>query len=146
MTNLPNLPGEHAATGSPWYRRLWESDGFRRVLRTFLIAFLGLLVPGALGWLNDLTEWARSEGQAPLPDARSLAYVGVMAVGAGFIAVLNALWIGVEDATGKGVLRQVTPKPRPGERGVFDVRMAAGAALAIGVVVLLLILFDYRGR
>ena len=30
-----------------------------------------------LGWLNGLTEWANSNGQAPFPDARSLAFVGV---------------------------------------------------------------------
>lgn len=93
-------------------RRLWESDGFRRVLRTFLFAFGGIALPGLLGWLNALTEWANAQGQAPFPDARSLAFLGVAAVAAGFIAVLNALWVLVEDYTGRGVLREVARRPR----------------------------------
>lgn len=135
-----SLPGEHARTESPWYRRLWASDGFRRVVRTFLFAFLGTALPGLLGWLNDLTEWAQGQGQTPLPDAGSLAYLGVAAISAGFIALINGLWVAGEDASGKGFLRQVPARNDPGDRGAFDVRMAAGAALALAVVAILLLL------
>lgn len=133
-------PGEHARTESPWYRRLIASDGFRRVVRTYLFAFLGTALPGLLGWLNDLTQWAQGQGQTPLPDARSLAYLGVAAISAGFIALINGLWVVGEDATGKGFLRQVPARQDPGDRGAFDVRMAAGAALALAIVAVLLIL------
>lgn len=81
-------------------KTLFDSDAVKRVARTFVYAFLGILVPGLLGWLGDLTDWARANGQAPLPDAHSLAYLGVAAIGAGFVAVLNALGIVVENATG----------------------------------------------
>ena len=84
-------------------------DALRRAARTFMQTALALLLPGLLGWLNGLTEWARAEGQAPFPDARSLAYLGVVAIVAGVVAVVTLIWNGIEDATGHGVLRQVPP-------------------------------------
>jgi len=92
-------------------------DSLRRVARTFLIAFLGIAIPGLLSWLHDLTEWANGQGQTPFPDARSLAFLAIAAICAGFIALLNLLVVWVEDSTGKGFLRTVPPKPRRGERG-----------------------------
>lgn len=80
-------------------------DSVRRAVRTFLITTLALFVPGLLGWLNELTQWAGSEGQRPFPDGTSLAYLGVSAIVAGVVAVVNLLWNAVEDATGKGLLR-----------------------------------------
>lgn len=82
-------------------------ESVRRAIRTFVISTLGMLLPGIFGWLNDLTTWAKSDGQQPFPDARSLAYLGVCAIVAGVIAALNLIWNWVEDASGKGFLRQV---------------------------------------
>jgi uncharacterized membrane protein YdfJ with MMPL/SSD domain len=124
------------------YRGIWSSDAVRRVVRTFLQAFLGLLLPGLLGWLNALTDWANDGGQAPFPDARSLAYVGIAAVAAGFIAVVTAVMTGIEDLTGKGFLRNVPPAPPSpprNERGSAYVTWS-GLALAVLVVVLLVLL------
>lgn len=84
-------------------------DSLKRAGRTFLQTALALLVPGLLGWLNGLTEWARAEGQAPFPDARSLAYLGIVAIVAGAVAVVTLLWNSIEDATGHAVLRSVPP-------------------------------------
>lgn len=92
-------------------------DSLRRVVRTFLIAFLGIAIPGALSWLHDLTEWANGQGQTPFPDARSLAFLAVAAICAGFIALLNLLVVWVEDSTGRGFLRAVPPKPPRTPRG-----------------------------
>lgn len=86
-------------------------DSLRRAIRTFVIATLALFVPGLLGWLNDLTEWARGEGSTPFPDAHGLAYLGVAAITGGVIALVNLLWNWIEDASGKGFLRAVPPKP-----------------------------------
>lgn len=81
------------------------SDAVRRAIRTFVITTLALFVPGLLGWLNELTQWASSEGQRPFPDGQGLAYLGVSAIVAGVVAVINLAWNVVEDATGKGLLR-----------------------------------------
>ena len=80
-------------------------DSLRRALRTFIITTVALFIPGLLGWLNAVTEWARGEGSTPFPDAHGLAYLGVSAIVAGVVAVVNLLWNAVEDATGKGLLR-----------------------------------------
>lgn len=82
-------------------------DSILRAVRTFVIATLALFVPGLLGWLNDLTEWARGEGSTPFPDAHGLAYLGVAAIAGGVIALVNLLWNWIEDVSGKGFLRSV---------------------------------------
>jgi len=80
-------------------------DSVRRAIRTFLQTALALFIPGLLGWLNDLTAWARDQGQAPFPDGKGLAYLGVVAIVAGVVGLVNLLWNLVEDAAGKGFLR-----------------------------------------
>lgn len=105
-------------------------DAARRAIRTFLQTAVALLLPGIFGWLNALTDWAKSEGQAPFPDARSIAYLGVVAIVSGFVAAVTLLWNGIEDAAGKGLLRAVPPKPVRPDTG------AAAPALLLGVGVL----------
>lgn len=113
-------------------------DSLRRALRTFLQTALALLVPGLLGWLNAITEWARGEGQTPFPDARSFAYVGIVAILSGIIAAVTLLWNMIEDALGHGVLR-TPPAGNPGDAGRADVLTAVLVVLVV-VVVLVLIL------
>lgn len=86
-------------------------DSIRRAIRTFLITTLALFVPGLLGWLNELTQWAAGQGSTPFPDGRGLAYLGVSAIVAGVVAAVNLAWNAVEDATGHGVLRSTPPAP-----------------------------------
>lgn len=83
------------------------NESIRRALRTFVITALALFVPGLLGWLNDLTEWANAHGEVPFPDGRGLAYLAVSATVAGVVAVINLVWNLLEDATGHGMLREV---------------------------------------
>lgn len=110
-------------------------DSLRRAIRTFIITTLGLFIPGLLGWLNDLTSWARGEGSTPFPDAHGLAYLAVSAIVAGVIALVNLLWNFVEDAAGKGLLRTVDAKPvTPPQRGAVS-----WPALLIGVVVVVVV-------
>lgn len=77
----------------------------KRAARTFAYAFAAVLVPGLLGWLHALTEWARAQGATPFPDATGLAYLAVSAIVAGVIACVNLLGIVAEDATGRKPLR-----------------------------------------
>jgi predicted secreted protein len=115
-------------------------DAVRRALRTFIITTLALFVPGLLGWLNALTEWARGEGSTPFPDAHGLAYLAVSAITAGVVALINLLWNVVEDALGKGLLRTVPSKPARPEDGAASLRLTLTAAVAIWVVFMVLCL------
>ena len=86
-------------------------ESIRRAVRTFVITVLALVIPGLLGFLNAITDWARSEGQAPFPDGTSLIYVVTSALVAGVVAVINLAWNAIEDASGKGFLRDVLNGP-----------------------------------
>lgn len=79
------------------------SDTVKRVLRTFVISFVALFVPSALGFMGEITEWAAAKGQQPFPDLSVLGYAGVIAISAGVIAVLNLVVNLIEDATGKSL-------------------------------------------
>lgn len=81
-----------------------------RVIRTFVIAFLGILIPGLLDWLNELTKWAADDGQKAFPPLDNLTFVFVSALVAACIAVVNLVVVLIEDSTGKGFLRDVPPK------------------------------------
>lgn len=85
-------------------------DTIRRAVRTFVITTLGLFVPGLLGWLNNVTEWAAGNGTSPFPDGHGLVYLGVSACVAGIVALVNLAWNALEDGIGKGFLRNVPPK------------------------------------
>lgn len=89
-----------------------SNDGVRRSIRTFLIAFFGIFIPGAFQFLHGVTEWATTQGQKPFPDMHSASFLLVVAVCAGMIALLNLVVTWLEDKTGKGFLR--TPQgPTP---------------------------------
>lgn len=80
-------------------------DSLRRAIRTFIITTLALFIPGLLGWLNDITAWARGNGETPFPDGHGLLFLLVSACIAGLISLVNLVWNMIEDAAGKGVLR-----------------------------------------
>lgn len=61
----------------------------KRAMRVYLVAFGAIFVPGVIGWLNLVTQWSRSQGQAPFPNAHSLAFIGVTAIVAGCVALCN---------------------------------------------------------
>jgi len=96
-------------------------ESVRRALRTFLITTIALFVPGLLGWLNEVTKWARDEGSTPFPDGRGLAFLGVSAIVAGVVAVVNLLWNVIEDASGHAVLRDVPDRGARGEGGYLRI-------------------------
>lgn len=86
-------------------KALLSHESIRRAVRTFVISTLALFVPGLLGWLNALTEWANSQGTEPFPDGVGLAYLGVAAITGGVIAVVNLAWNMIEDTSGHAMLR-----------------------------------------
>lgn len=87
-------------------RRSGLGESAKRAIRTFVISTLTLFVPGLLGWLNEVTKWARAEGDVPFPDGRGLAFLGVAAIVGGAIALVNLIWNWIEDSSGHGFLRE----------------------------------------
>lgn len=83
-----------------------KSKQAKRAYFTFLIAFAVLVIPGALGWLHDVTAWAESQGQDPFPEATSLWFVVVQGIVAGTIALVNLLWNFVESKVGKSTFNR----------------------------------------
>lgn len=83
-----------------------SKDATRRAARTFLVAFAVLFIPGLLGWLHDLTAWAAASGATPFPDAHGLLWLAVSALTSAAIGLVNLLWLHVEDASGKALLRK----------------------------------------
>jgi hypothetical protein len=112
----------------------------RGAIRTFVVTTLALFIPGLLGWLNALTEWARGEGSTPFPDAHGLAYLGVSAITAGVVALVQLAWNAVEDASGKGFLRTVPPvaERTKGDPGQVNVLYAILVVIALVVLIVLL--------
>ena len=80
-------------------------DSVRRAIRTFIITTLGLFIPGLLGWLNDVTRWANGNGETPFPDGSGLLFLAISACVGGIVALVNLVWNMLEDAWGKGLLR-----------------------------------------
>lgn len=96
-------------------------DSIKRAIRTAIVTALALWIPGLLGWLNELTEWARAEGSTPFPDAHGLAYLGVVAIVGAVVGLVQWLWNLIEDGIGHGLLRTVAVRPDRGEGGFLRI-------------------------
>jgi hypothetical protein len=114
-------------------------DSIKRALRTAIVAALVIWIPGLLGWLNAVTQWARDEGATPFPDAHGLAYLGVSAIVGGVIGLVQWILNVIEDGIGHGFLRTVPPRPAKGQGGRADVLYVLAVVLVI-VVILILVL------
>lgn len=79
----------------------------KMAVRSFVFAFLGILVPGLLDWLNELTKWAPGR---PFPEVATLGLLVIAATAAGFTAVVTLVWRAVEGKSGKGFLRPNPPR------------------------------------
>lgn len=115
-------------------------ESVRRVVRTFVVSFLGLFIPGLLGFLHAVTDWAATKGQEPFPDASNLTYVAVSALSAASIALVQLIWNATEDAAGKGFLRDVPPTPARRRAEGGRVVLGSGLLVLLLIVVLLIIL------
>lgn len=117
-------------------------DALVSFLRVWVLGTLALWIPGLLGWINDVTAWARHQGATPFPDAHGLAFLFVAAITSAFVAAMAGAVRFLENVTGKTVLpraagpQTVPPAAPPGEGGAA----APGLLTIIGVVVLILLL------
>lgn len=83
---------------------LRDNTNVRRALRGAGMTFLGLFVPGLLGWLNQLTGWAPG---VPFPDLHPLGALFVSSLLAAVVGLVNLVVNALETATGVAVLRTV---------------------------------------
>ena len=116
-------------------------DVLRASFRVWVFSALGLLIPGLLGWINAVTEWARSEGATPFPDAHGLVFIFVAAITAAFPAAVAGLVRFLENASGRSFLPRAAgprtvPMPGPGERGAVSWLVIVGVAVLVALVIL----------
>lgn len=84
-----------------------KTSDIKYAIRSFLIGFLVLFIPGALGWLNSWTQWAPGR---PYPDFAPVAAAAVAAVAGAAMGVVTLVLRGIEGKSGKGLLRDNPPK------------------------------------
>jgi hypothetical protein len=89
-------------------------DAAKSALRIWVFTTLGLFIPGMLGWIQEVTEWASQKGAPPFPDPSNLGYLFVAALTAAFPAAVGFIWRVAENASGKVVLpRAAGPNQNP---------------------------------
>ena len=120
-------------------------DALKSAFLVWLFTTVGLFIPGMLGWIQEVTQWANQQGAPAFPDPSNLAYLFVAALTAAFPAAVAGLVRFIENATGKGFLPRTSAAPvgkrEPGAVGAVDTRTIAIAALVLVVVVVLLLVF-----
>lgn len=89
-------------------------DAGKSALRVWVFTTLGLFIPGMLGWIQEVTEWAAQKGAPPFPDPSNLGYLFVAALTAAFPAAVAGIWRFAENASGHVVLpRAAGPNQNP---------------------------------
>jgi len=83
-------------------------------VRTGVVVFVGVLIPGVVGWLNNVAAWLNTDGGSPFPDPSILRTVLFAAGTAAGIALLNALGIIFQNQLGIGKTPEYT-SARPAE-------------------------------
>ena len=123
------------------------ADALKSAALVWLYTTLGLWIPGLLGWIHEVTQWAEQRGAPAFPDPSNLAYLFVAALTGAFPAAIAGIVRLIENLSGKSLLPRTssvpvnaTPQPRPDAGAVrMDIilSVAAGVVLAVVLVVLL---------
>jgi hypothetical protein len=82
-------------------------DALISFLRVWVITTLALWIPGLLGWIHEVSEWASQKGAPAFPDPTALGFLFVAALTAAFPAALAAIVRLIENYSGHNLL------PRP---------------------------------
>ena len=78
-------------------------DAAKSALRVWIFTTLGLWIPGLLGWINEVTQWANSKGAPAFPDPSNLAFLFVAALTAAFPAAVAGVVRFLENASGHAI-------------------------------------------
>jgi hypothetical protein len=86
--------------------------------RVWVITTLGLWIPGLLGWVHEVSEWASQKGAPPFPDPTNLGFLFVAALTAAFPAAIAAIVRLLENGFNVKLLpRAAGPNDIPPTRG-----------------------------
>jgi hypothetical protein len=66
-------------------------DAAKSAFRVWVFTTIGLFIPGLLGWIQEVTQWASQNGAPAFPDPSNLAYLFVAALTAAFPAAVAGL-------------------------------------------------------
>lgn len=89
-------------------------DAAKSALRVWIFTTIGLWIPGLLGWIHEVTEWANQKGAPPFPDPSNLAFLFVAALTAAFPAAVTIIVRLIENATGHVIAPRANgPAARP---------------------------------
>lgn len=86
-------------------------DALKGAFRVWLFTTLGLWIPGLLGWVHEVSEWAAQKGAPPFPDPTNLGFLFVAALTAAFPGAVAGIWRFVENVSGHGLARPAGPPP-----------------------------------
>jgi hypothetical protein len=94
-------------------------DAAKSAFRVWVITTIGLFLPGMLGWIQEVTQWANQQGAPAFPDPSNLAYLFVAALTAAFPAAVAGLVRLLENGIGHSLVGpraagpEVPAKPQP---------------------------------
>lgn len=86
-------------------------DAAKSAALVWFYGTIGLWIPGLLGWINEVTQWASQKGAPPFPDPSNLAFLFVAALTAAFPAAVAGIIRYVENTTGKAILPRSAENP-----------------------------------
>jgi hypothetical protein len=117
--------------------------------RVWVITTLGLWIPGLLGWVHEVSEWADQKGAPAFPDPSNLAFLFVAALTAAFPAALAAIVRLLENGFDLKLLpRPAGPNdipPTPGETGAVSLVMVGCIVAVLGLLLWVLTTLDVVG-
>jgi hypothetical protein len=116
-------------------------DALKSAFRVWVFTTLGLFIPGLLGWITEVTQWANQKGAPAFPDPSNLAYLFVAALTAAFPAAVAGIVRLAENWSGHTLAgpRAAGPETVP----VAPRNDAGQSAVYLLVVVLLVLLVLY---
>lgn len=93
-------------------------DAAKSAALVWFYTTLGLWIPGLLGWVHEVTQWASQKGAPPFPDPSNLGFLFVAALTGAFPAAVAGIIRYIENASGKRLLPRTasSPVPRKGVR------------------------------
>lgn len=114
------------------------TDALKAALRVWVFTTIGLWIPGLLGWIREVTQWADQKGAPAFPDPSNLGYLFVAALTAAFPAAVAGVVRWAENASGHTVLPRASgPTPPADDRGGADLGTAVAVLLLIVLAVVL---------